>query len=1270
MPKKIHELIAQHREHFLKRKLVKHPLLNFKPSTKRIDIVTLFTGITPNTPANLDNQSNSVTTPAAFVQSLFSKQGESVLHNASATVITKIRKIKLEAQDAIHSTGQHALFMGYPCIAIPDEKDKVTKFAPLFLIPIEVFNTGKDVIFRRKKDTSSSKDNVIYEDVKFNSLLAAFIKLLDNIDLPKEATYELNADNFIQNKDDILKNWKPLKNEAMPSLTACAAPNTEELKTFIRGEKEACVYDTAIIGLADFTGAALLDDLTKIEALLRDKPQECSLPLMKLLGNIAENTVELSGNTPNEDSKWVIEKSDPYQEAAVWTQRFAPMMVLQGPPGTGKSQTIVNLIADALAHKQTVLVVCQKKDALTVVKKRMDGVGVGGLANLINDISADRLTTIKNLKSIGDKQDNTVNLEEERQAILKQQAIKKAEKIRHRNALSSNITTLEQNLDAVSKALNETLDGTIMPYRQLKSRLNTVGFMAESDTWRKPLLNAIHQAIETDAVDKISLYTLKTHLIKIQELSDTANTIGYPRNSFSSLTKQLTGTELSDPLEYIKTVQRIAKRIADDQDSLTIQYPADIAWIAEHPFFTAPAEVEGLVYTPYLCSEDQLDNHSDIARFVFALKHLASLTKNIVMKDIMAILRLEGNQKNAALDRIQTVADDVIHLWAINDLLEQIRSNPVFKLLNTHLLGHVNQWQQHVEAIVLHYFLNQLLDKCGNSLAMLPRVEAMRSQLSTALEQKRQSDVDDIVVKFDNKTTAVNTLHEAGLLNERSARGRLKTSLRKLYLEGSESIKETLPILLTGPENASSLLPLQKDLYDLVVIDEASQMYVAEAIPILFRAKKALIAGDIHQMPPSNTFSFAEQDDDGDDIDNIDIDDSNVDNKRVISNSSIDGEYRLLVAAENTLKKDSKHKVSLNVHYRSTRRELIDFSNHAFYEGKLIIPSGNAPLVTGMNTPIVFEQVTGDLLPPEMINGVNKVEAQRIVEWLKKLWLNTTLETRPTVGVIVNNVKQRDYVLECIEDCSGKSRGFAEVYAQEQNRKTADGEDVALFVRSVETVQGDERDVIIYGFTYSGSSRSFGPLITPKFDGRKRLNVAITRSKRCMIVLNSLEISHVSNVAEKDTHERYFVWQYLRYAKAISDNSPESLNIANEVLNQLNPDRATAQATQASTESPFEDEIKTHIESLGYHVTPQVGESGFRIDLGIKQHKNDLNFLCGVECDGARWHSGWTARTRDVWRQDILESKGWKIVRVWSTTWFEHQEQAKLELEVQLAQLQ
>jgi superfamily I DNA and/or RNA helicase len=394
-------------------------------------------------------------------------------------------------------------------------------------------------------------------------------------------------------------------------------------------------------------------------------------------------------------------------------------------------------------------------------------------------------------------------------------------------------------------------------------------------------------------------------------------------------------------------------------------------------------------------------------------------------------------------------------------------------------------------------------------------------------------------------------------------------------------------------------------------------MYVAEAIPMLFRAKSALIAGDIHQMPPSNQFSFA---DDGDGSEDEVLDDDYEPARMV---ASTEGEFRLLVAADEALGANSPHKVTLNVHYRSARKELIDFSNHAFYEGKLIIPSGNAVLPSFMRSAIVFEQVNGNF-----DKGLNEIEALRIVEWLDEIWSSQLAAiNRPTVGVIVNNVRQRDRVNELIQNKCLTDRRFADCYSEEQDRKTGDGEDVSLFVRSVESVQGDERDIIIFGFTYSGSSRRFGPLVTPKFDGRKRLNVAITRAKRGMIVLNSLSIEHISNETEKESAERYFVYQYLRYAKAVSEHCEI---VVNSILNQLNAERQRLALIEEETDSPFEDEVKAYIENLGFIVKPQVGESGFKIDLGVKLAQHDLNFLCGIECDGARYHSGWTARTRDV----------------------------------------
>jgi hypothetical protein len=174
----------------------------------------------------------------------------------------------------------------------------------------------------------------------------------------------------------------------------------------------------------------------------------------------------------------------------------------------------------------------------------------------------------------------------------------------------------------------------------------------------------------------------------------------------------------------------------------------------------------------------------------------------------------------------------------------------------------------------------------------------------------------------------------------------------------------------------------------------------------------------------------------------------------------------------------------------------------------------------------------------------------------------------------------------------------------------------------------------------------------------------VTRAKKGVIVLNSLTIDQISNEGEREKNERYYVWQYLRYAQAVADNDTDEIN---SVLNQLNPARASQnRGVGHATESPFEDEIKEYIESLGYCVDCQIGEAGFRIDLGVKLRAEDADYMCGVECDGATYHTGWTARTNDIWRQDILESKGWKILRVWSTHWFDNPTDTKAKLKQEL----
>ena len=228
---------------------------------------------------------------------------------------------------------------------------------------------------------------------------------------------------------------------------------------------------------------------------------------------------------------------------------------------------------------------------------------------------------------------------------------------------------------------------------------------------------------------------------------------------------------------------------------------------------------------------------------------------------------------------------------------------------------------------------------------------------------------------------------------------------------------------------------------------------------------------------------------------------------------------------------------------------------------------------------------------------------------------------------------------------------------EQARNKTKDGEDIGFFVRSVEHVQGDERDIIILSTVYDGVRKNFGA-ITKKEKGRKRLNVAITRAKLGMIIYSSLNIDTISNDNELNTSENYWFWKYMCYARAISLNNKEAAEL---VLKSVNP-RFNPVPTGGEPDSYFEEDVAEFLRSHDYHVDYQIGESGFRIDLGVKKYSNDRLYLCGIECDGRQYHSSWTARLNDIWRQKILENKGWRIIRIWSNDWFDNRESTQEKL--------
>ncbi len=343
------------------------------------------------------------------------------------------------------------------------------------------------------------------------------------------------------------------------------------------------------------------------------------------------------------------------------------------------------------------------------------------------------------------------------------------------------------------------------------------------------------------------------------------------------------------------------------------------------------------------------------------------------------------------------------------------------------------------------------------------------------------------------------------------------------------------------------------------------------------------------------------------------------------------------------------------MHYRSEHPLLIQFSNKAFYGGRLQCPPTRTPNVG--KPPIEMVEVNGTYE-----KRVNEMEARETVRLLTELWLAHGVTD--TIGVVTFNLQQQDRIENLLQEEALRSEPFRHRYETECNRQ--DGQqDVSFFVKNLESVQGDERDIMIFSTTYGRDSRGqfkryFGPV---NFEGgERRLNVAVTRAKKKIFILTSLPIEEISDIFSVSEHRpgtrvsgRDYLQAYMRYVRAVSTGDTASLVEVQKQAEELGTLAGVPTSTARSVvdaDSDFETAVYDELVRKGFTVDTQVGDSGFRIDLAIKDPRDGHGFVLGIECDGRSYHSQFTARARDIWRQQILQGRGWNIHRVWSTNWW------------------
>ncbi|MEU8021021.1 DUF3320 domain-containing protein [Micromonospora haikouensis] len=410
------------------------------------------------------------------------------------------------------------------------------------------------------------------------------------------------------------------------------------------------------------------------------------------------------------------------------------------------------------------------------------------------------------------------------------------------------------------------------------------------------------------------------------------------------------------------------------------------------------------------------------------------------------------------------------------------------------------------------------------------------------------------------------------------------------------------PCFMMSPLAVSQYLP--PDLtFDVVIFDEASQVTPGDAINCIYRGRALITAGDDRQLPPTSFFARADEDTDDDETDIADF-------QSILELAKACGAFQNL---------------GLRWHYRSRHEALIAFSNRAFYEGKLVT-------FPGAHSEDPDHGV--ELIPVAGVYGRggsrdNPIEAEKVVERILHHYA-----TRPglSLGVVTFSVAQADAIQSALDRAVGARPELEHHFSTDRLH--------GFFVKSLESVQGDERDTIIFSIGYGPDangkvSTNFGALSRPK--GWRRLNVAITRARQRVEIVTSIRAADIP--LSENENVRYLAG-YLDFA----ERGPAALAL------DLGP-------SGRGTDSPFEDSVIDVIRSWGYQVEPQVGAAGYRVDIGVRHPLYPGVFALGVECDGAMYHSAPAARDRDRLREQVLRGLGWNLHRIWGTAWYRNRRQ-------------
>ena len=1148
-----------------------------------------------------------------------------------------VREIKAVERE----TGKYELFVGYPFVEGRFNDGSMVR-GPLLLFPVEALN----------KDNKWQLKNISDQDILINKVLAYGYAKYNNIKLTDFTTEFASLEEF---GDDPIKGVIEYVNahkliadapeemalERFKDVTASTFPNYEP------GELKIRPY--AILGQFPLSNSIYSDYQLLEEEDIEDSLLEALLlnESVVLEGEASKDSDGQSEKPLSEHDTYFFTQLDYSQENAVSNLMKSNQLVIYGPPGTGKSHTIANIISDGLCKNKRILMVSQKRAALDVIYNRLSDLKHKMV--IIHDANKDKKKFYaKVVESIDGK-------------ALKYDL---TDKILH--------DTIASKIDEKVIGL-ETIAETLMSMREFGLTLQemyvkTCGIFETQDprfafykVFRKNNpFTAYHYKELKEAIEKINGDDLLVQQFsKVRFMMD-----GNPyMNGFSH---KMDLMSYDDVVEGAKTIQALMDQLKDENTAAYRFFGAR--------YFTNKEAINDQSVIDYAKAYNLELNHHLIEEEESHWWEVGQVIKKMTHAK-------DRKQKKASYDAEE---DKYIGLFkGFNDMVT-MGLKGLNRFIGDLTPQHAyNLEKKFIETFFIQEDLNQLINALDDQKAYLPL--ATKIQSLTPLEKKimdyaydnsqgqegslsmldhllefiileqistieKSEEFNEFYLYFnmyienvDEISSAMNKKNyltkdiAASVWNDQfqlymdtpnykefkrqAEKKRMLWPIRKYIVEFSEMLFTLFPCWLLSPETVSDIFPLKQNMFDIIIFDEASQIFVESAIPTIYRGKTVVIAGDDKQLQPTSMF-------------NSKYDDYDEDETTIATVAAFEEESLLDLAKVNF---DSVH---LNYHYRSRFEELINFSNYAFYNANLNI-SPNIKHTKAMAHPPI-ERIKVDGI---WEGRKNHIEASRVVELVADLLMHRKKEE--TIGIITFNITQKDLIEDLLDARVRYDKDFKKAYLLERNRFDGN-EDVSIFVKNIENVQGDERDIIIFAVGYAKNpegkvSVNFGSL--SQHGGENRLNVAISRAKRKVYVVTSIEpeelkVSDTLNLGPK------LFRSYLAYAKAVSER--DELAVAN-VLSALSEIKQKDEVV----EDEFVNAVADALIKRGHDVLKDIGASESKIDLAIL-HPVSKEFVLGIECDGKTYRSIPSVRERDIHRKRFLESRGWEMTRIWSIDWWKN----------------